>query len=132
MCICILLKVPQRENEEGRGKKRGGQETNDGTATAGRRRGNRGRAAVGVEEVNVCKNLKRGACGHHTWGELAHLELETAKLYTWREQSNELKNNQKDSEEGTIVLSSKQHDEASECTCVRSEADNCVASSLST
>ena len=70
-----------------------GQETNNGTATAGRRRGKRGRAAVGVEEVNVCKNLKRGACGHHTWGDLAHLELETAKLYTLREQSKKIKNN---------------------------------------
>ena len=62
-----------------------GQETNDGTATAGRRRGNRGRAAVGVEEVNVCKNLKRGACGHHTWGDLAHLKLETEKNRTLEE-----------------------------------------------
>ena len=40
--------------------------------------------------------------------------------------------NQQDSEEGTVVPSSKQHDEASESTFGRSEAENCVASLLST
>ena len=92
-CVFVFCLKCHEEKMKKVAEKRGGQETNDGTATAGRRRGNRGRAAVGVEEVNVCKNLKRGACGRHTWGDLAHLELETAKSYTWREQSKKLKKN---------------------------------------
>ena len=72
-------------------EKRGGNETNNSTTTAGRRRGSRGRAAGGVEEVNVCENLKRGVCGHHTWGDLKHLSFETDKSWTWREQSKKLK-----------------------------------------
>lgn len=59
-------------------EKRGDQETNAGTA-ANKRRGGRGRVAAGVKEVNVCDNLKKGACGRHTWGYSADLNLETTK-----------------------------------------------------
>ena len=67
-------------------EKRGGQEENDRSGAASRR-GNRERKEDGIRETNVCENLKKGACGRHTWGDLADLKLETSKGYTWRERS---------------------------------------------
>ena len=61
-----------------------------GADNANKRRGGRGRASAGVKEVNVCDNLKRGKCGRHTWGDLAHLNQETDKSWTWREQTKKL------------------------------------------
>ena len=61
-----------------------------GTNNANKRRGSRGRAAAGVKEVNVCDNLKKGECGRHTWGDLADLNQETNKSWTWREQTKKL------------------------------------------
>ena len=61
-----------------------------GADNANKRRGGRGRASAGVKEVNVCDNLKRGECGRHTWGDLAHLNQETDKSWTWREQTKKL------------------------------------------
>ena len=85
-CVFVFCSNCHVEYTKKVNKKRGGQEENDRSAAV-KRRGSRERKAVGVRETDVCDNLKKGACGRHTWGDLEDLKLETAKGWTWRERS---------------------------------------------
>ena len=88
-CVFVFCLTCHEEKMKKVAEMRGGNKTNKDN----RRRGNRGRAAGEMEEVNVCANLNKGSCGHHTWGGLEGLETETSKAYAWREQRKKLGDN---------------------------------------
>ena len=87
-CVFVFCLTCHEKNMMKVAEMRGGSESNEDN----RRRGKRARAAVEMEEVNVCANLEKGSCGRHTWGDLEDLKLETSKAYAWRKQRKHLGN----------------------------------------